>query len=524
VVQLAWHRLRYESQANVATDVERRLKRIDDGAVSERDEGICLLLDEATAAAFFFLYRKIFESDGGLPRFRYVHPHGPNLLLYDCGGGTTDIALVRAFVHPDRPQELTVRVLDRSGLRDFGGDNITEAVFRILKAQLALAVAGRDPSVETPPAFPPKPQAAALNDYLTRNDDAFDAAVPTQFGSKRPEADIDRNKPRTMALWGWAESIKADLSRRDGEDPRLAKDWAPLSLRQLVGELIGVTYAGDEVLEFIDQQGRQIQRWMVDALVRPAIEKSIKKCNKLIAKPRPSAPPPLAEPGAGAGAEDEDEAEAVPIPAEDDPELEEGVLDVHWVVAAGNASRYPLVMELLRERLDVSFKGDAHRKFEPLDGENLKHAVAKGAVLAFKAMNEAQNIHVRFPDNLTNRLPYRLGFKDDHWAHHAPLFRENAPYVRMREKVFEAVPKVDEAGRAHPPSTIHIDRRWPGDDAYEGHLQFDFAGGIKGPVALRFNAARQDFELVEQGSNRVVQPSETDEGQLYVPPMQRGDL
>src|SRR5262249_25856538 len=35
-----------------------------------------LTLDEATAAAFFHVYRRVFEQPGGLLRFRYLYPEG----------------------------------------------------------------------------------------------------------------------------------------------------------------------------------------------------------------------------------------------------------------------------------------------------------------------------------------------------------------------------------------------------------------------------------------------------------------
>src|SRR5256885_15772306 len=99
------------------------------------------MVDEASAAAFFFLFRRIFEEPGGLPRFRYLSPAGLNMLLYDCGGGTTDIALVKAGLDPEAADVLRITVLARSGLRGFGGDDITRAACRVLKAKIAQRVA-----------------------------------------------------------------------------------------------------------------------------------------------------------------------------------------------------------------------------------------------------------------------------------------------------------------------------------------------------------------------------------------------
>jgi hypothetical protein len=457
VVQRAWLRLRYQKQEDVGRVIKARMEAIDQERVNERDVGICLLLDEATAAAFYFLYRKIFDRPGGLPRFRYVYPHGLNMLLYDCGGGTTDIALVRAVVRPDSSQFLTIRVLDRTGLRDFGGDDITVAVFRVLKARLALEVAGRRGEYGTFSGdFPEATRPAALDDFLRENEDAFDRIVPTRFDRDHPDVDMLRNQVRTLILWRWAERLKAELSRREGE--AAAASEAPMDLRQFVGELIDAPYTDESVAQFIEEVGKQVERWMVDALIRGAVERSVRKCNKLIAQPRRidgEAPAP----DAGGGAT----ADAAPA--------EEEALDVHWVVTAGNASRYPLIQEVMREQLDIAFRKS---RFEPLDHENLKHAVAKGAALAFKAINEAQNIRARFTDNLTNCLPYALGYKDLHWEQHSILFRENSVYAKMQPRRFEVVPKESgpTSAKQYPPF-VSVDRRWPGDDDFDGHLQFE---------------------------------------------------
>src|SRR5262245_42792014 len=147
VVQRAW--LRMQSRLQTSGQEEpgdpdpklEQLVRDEQRIVGSRglahepgeDPVIRLMVDEASAAAFFFLYRRIFEEPGGLPRFRYLFPAGLNMLLYDCGGGTTDIALVKAGLDPDAVDVLRVTVLARSGLRGFGGDDITRAVCRVLK-------------------------------------------------------------------------------------------------------------------------------------------------------------------------------------------------------------------------------------------------------------------------------------------------------------------------------------------------------------------------------------------------------
>ena len=107
-----------------------------------------LIIDEASAAAFYFIYRDFLDAPGGLDLLLYLYPDGLNLLVFDCGGGTTDIALVHVRVERGsarrgrRTSKLNIEVLGRTGHRTFGGDDITIAAFRVLKARLAARLLG----------------------------------------------------------------------------------------------------------------------------------------------------------------------------------------------------------------------------------------------------------------------------------------------------------------------------------------------------------------------------------------------
>src|SRR4029079_267312 len=107
VVQRSWLRMQsrmqtpvqgFEERADPNAELEGYVRSLQQQISGRRmgldgveDPVIRLMVDEASASSFFFLYRRIFEEPGGLPRFRYLFPQGLNLLLYDCGGGTTDI-------------------------------------------------------------------------------------------------------------------------------------------------------------------------------------------------------------------------------------------------------------------------------------------------------------------------------------------------------------------------------------------------------------------------------------------------
>jgi hypothetical protein len=134
---------------------------------------IDMSFDEATAGALYYVWRELFKDlfagiDGFLARSRTqkqqsVHPltgqsrevnfYYQNILLYDLGGGTTDIALLEIGLEeienllPSSQRNsgryfiIRPKILGLTGREDFGGDNVTLAVFRILKSKLASTAA-----------------------------------------------------------------------------------------------------------------------------------------------------------------------------------------------------------------------------------------------------------------------------------------------------------------------------------------------------------------------------------------------
>ncbi len=134
---------------------------------------IDMSFDEATAGALYYVWRELFKDlfagiDGFLARSRIrqqhsVHPvtrqlrqvnfYYQNILLYDMGGGTTDIALLEIGLEeienllPSSQRNsgryfiILPKILGLTGRDDFAGDNVTLAVFRILKSKLASTAA-----------------------------------------------------------------------------------------------------------------------------------------------------------------------------------------------------------------------------------------------------------------------------------------------------------------------------------------------------------------------------------------------
>src|SRR5262245_66110816 len=114
------------------------------------------------------------------------------MLLYDCGGGTTDIALVKAGLDPDAVDVLRVTVLARSGLRGFGGDDITRAVCRIFKAKLAQKVAeARGRPLKSNWPAPPTASSAGERHRLSQQARAIEDAL-LRFKELDPREDRKR--------------------------------------------------------------------------------------------------------------------------------------------------------------------------------------------------------------------------------------------------------------------------------------------------------------------------------------------
>ncbi len=215
--------------------------------------------DEATAAALYYIWREIGADPvcgmhGLMARSRkdkYGRSY-QNILLYDLGGGTTDVALIQLLYEEviifeegeDRGNggnyfRITPRLLGSTGDRYLGGDLITLWVFRFLKSKLADLLLTRitEKNLEAPMGSPvgqllnDLPEdlsekggdsdnakyrsgsllewtlhpAQYLKDYNRLNDKVIDVLIPTRFAS-------DFNKaPNFFTLWEITDELKKTL-------------------------------------------------------------------------------------------------------------------------------------------------------------------------------------------------------------------------------------------------------------------------------------------------------------------------
>lgn len=539
-----------------AVQLQQRLASAKSSSTLE-DPLIGLELDEASAAAFFFIYRKVFESPGGLPVFGYHYPTGLNLLLYDCGGGTTDIALMRAQVDPENPARLRIGIRGRTGVRRFGGDNITLAVAKLLKAKLARVLAEEFNRDSIPPV-PSKPEDGArpwtrrneIETFLTRMSESglADEYVPTKFARIQTDKDSLIRRERAETLWNLSQEVKHALAH--AETVKLSELWIKMKVRfgpnlNKLAEVLLKHYPANSQLQnnLSDELSKvSISRWEIDATIGPIVLRSVLNCNELI-RDRLTRKPTVQRKG---------------LP--DDEEY------VHWVVATGNGSRYPLVRQLLQDRLDVPFPGDdppvptvlsgaENQKKKPteeprpgwrvhFEPENMKNAVAKGAALALASIRGRVMAEIRFDTVLSDCLPFDVAY----WHRNnqdVTLFEADTRYDQLGKKLVRianiraTVPLVGEEMR-NLRSEFSLMRRFPGDGAnpapqdgipvdekrgWESYQTFDFGReGIQGDLEVRYDLDTHEFVAKDLTSGKEIKGREDGSDEDSFPYAQSGTL
>lgn len=517
-----------------------------------------LFLDEATAAAFFFLYRDFFYSSGRIEAFAYLYPNGANVCVADFGGGTTDIGLVHCRAEKVAGRDngganddqttpswiVHIHVLGRTGERTFGGDNITIAVFKYLKARIANEIAGNKLAT----IFEHK---ESFTDNYDAHASAIDGFVPTRFKYRDVRSSQSkRARELTRALWVYAEDVKkwiaAHVSKEQdstyadeqhvvkvGERP--AKDGAK-PFPEMPGDLVTALRACSQQNIDIVKINHSIGTAIVDELdlvhiqFQSALEQVIKNTNNMIRER-------LTDQLSAEESAKRTEMKFHVLP-------EDSHVDRLYVV--GNAAQYPLVRNVIGENFNLPIvnhhyktskepdwdRADPHLGRIVFDKKNLKSSVVKGALLAKHVTDNFKEVYFAWDEELRRRLPYDVCM--DSQAHDPKvIYSEGEHYDVMMEKPRRlADPTNDEKQRR----TIVLDRKWPGepepstDDVRGGwkpFLKFSFDEPLEGPLYLRY-VENDDFigyviddarKQSQQGVPIVKQDDLSD-----LPPMQRGDL
>lgn len=507
------------------------------------DTRIALVLDEASAAGFNTIERKFLRSAGGLHSFRYLYPDGFHVLLYDCGGGTTDIALVRALTVGDT---LEIEVLGRSGVRDFGGDDVTVAVFKVLKYKLASRI-NVDPSASLPDL--PNP-TRSIEQFLSAMDqkkqrdkwDLVNRVVPTRFNPEGAEVSDLRHQTNTLSLWRWAEAVKhaftAGKRQVTGAPPPGSEP-----LRRYLEEVKGIDK--EELLDLMG--GISVSRDEVDCQIAAKVDESINCCNALIRKK-------LYGINLDSLMQKDEIREELLATELGEPRKPVTLLphQVDCVSVVGNGSRYALIQEKLRDGLIVPFLNDASGAKEGDEAINesvsstvsltsgnfdfeesqMKTAVARGAVLAlFYEKSMGAQMRVSFPKEFENRLSFTVGF----WslAHRTTvrLFEEGTPYDELENApktidVKELQSEPDTAlSRGSRVDSLALVLQWPGSRRWQSYGSFSFSRPIEQgeSVTVQYDIGHHQFKAMTSGGELVWMTFDLDES-LYRSPVQRGEL
>jgi hypothetical protein len=442
---------------------------LEDAAAETGESPVRALLDESTAAAFHFIDREVLQRSGGVAEFMYLYPQGMNVLIYDCGGGTTDISLVR--INHARGTELNVDVLGRVGHRTFGGDFITRQYFRILKYELARAREGWQ-----------RPENGIRTEIEEREKTGkIDALCPTRFARHAPNSpDLMRRRETAIALWRLAEKVKC-------YPPDAERD-----LERAIDTFMRTQADGTKIENVLEVSRSSViwrpkEAWLQE-LIMPAIDETIHYANQLVAS--------SLSPVAG-------------VPQE-----------IHRVYVVGNASRFPLIRQRMLDSnygLRIRFLAERFRDYQGgLEPEELKNCVAKGAALSLGLERQGQ-LKVHWDKEVMRKLAFDIVHESDVEVYPRVVFPIGAMMTALGHA--EIVIHDEKADR------IFLRRRWPGESTPENYLVFRFGNPMRpGKYLISYDTREARFRACAEKSKADFVWGEPEVPAPYVAPAQSGEI
>jgi hypothetical protein len=375
-------------------------------------------IDEASAVTLGFVLDPKTQTD---LIEKLLTPERPWIVVasFDVGGGTVDTALIRvqfsAFRGGIRWARFETDYLGFGGDRDFGGDNVTVAVFEELYDQLLQLLGGApvgpaaDSATEAAAGTVPDAVADAMADILGGAEATAQGAcplVPLARSGARASAVARTNFD---ALWSAAEQVKFHLcnpERTQAEDAALGAKLT-MELNRLCG-LFGDQ--GDERALFDDAAIRA----RLDAAIRDrsllrtlTLQQVYDHCNQIdLGDVRGVLDEGVQKLRRGFRALDDGTKPTVRQRIEKCvDELAEFCrrrrdVTIDFIVLAGAGARLPLVEELLRERFPDTY---IHK-----DMQRAKSKVACGLVRYF-ALEDKQPHRVALVRCSTHYTPYPIG-------------------------------------------------------------------------------------------------------------------
>ena len=506
------------------------------------------MLDEATAASFYFLDRDFFESAGRVAGFRYLYPAGANILVMDFGGGTTDLALVRcvARLSPVEPDDENARfarggsrrdivqmsVLGRTGLRRFGGDEITSAVYRVLKTSVAEKLSSGLGSFQ--------PGTQSFLSWYEENAARIDEVIPTRTRAftgdqshrmlvDLPLNDVQRRQRQQLSaqFWQWAEEVKIWFSNTSEALPLppggcelhtlLHKDKAPAAAPKSV--FGGRTRETREQHWTLSELPKLLESRLplVNEQLERQLEILLKKANGLLADR-----------------------------LRQDPHSLETPVELHRAYIVGQAAHFSLIRECIAKNLNIELINHPERCREAdwdsdadpdvrrlvFDRSELKHSVVKGALLFNSVRHTRSDVIFQGDEFLKDKLPFDILY-DSYIEQKVRIYAEGEQFDHFVNKDRRLNFAIDPAktGKSEAASIFHLYRRWPGDRDVvdpEEMIRFQLAPTMKGEVRIRCiedELKGLSFELLigeDDEYQSVIGQWVTAED--FESPLQRGDL
>jgi len=472
---------------------------VKDGSSVAKTVRACL--DESTAAAFWFIHEEVLEKRGpGAVEFQYLHPAGMNVLIYDCGGGTTDISLVN--VKYDESSRVKIEVLGRRGHRTFGGDFITLQYARYLKYQIYAAANGEFDDAEMH-QFLAESSSSRPSELADRVDNVF----PTLFDRTAPcvGAAAEAHK-RAWAFWSLAERLKCNGFEGDDNDESrdkkavLRRNYVMAFAKQLERHRITLSEPLKKIVRA--SNGFAIEKEHIREAVSDALNQTIRYANELIAAKVPNQ-------------------------------------EVHRVYLVGNASRFPLIREAMLHKgprgLKVRFLNEklfgggvphSDKAGYRIESDDLKNCVAKGAAVANSIQNQQKAI-ADWDEDVMKKLPYSIEYQGPLPPYRPRVLFNSGTPMDKAQKALEAI-QVHADAKGKVQESLRLSRRWPGacDEELEEFLIFRFPKPmVEGQYALSYDSKgfyearcldKPNDDLVAKGQPLVFPPT--------VPPSQSGEF
>ena len=437
-------------------------------------------LDEASAAASYLLFRDYVLGPGGIRSFMDIFPQGLNVLVYDCGGGTTDIALVRAqggrtFDEATQTDKFSfeVRNIGRTGHRRFGGDEMTRVVYRLLKIKIAHAVVGaaRELGLTLPQGPLDRETVQNVTDISADLLQWASRIISTEWmhsgpapGSRvpLPVDNMHDQQQLVLELWETAEALKRELAKPAAESIQLSKVAAWQGTQPTFFDFISQLHPGLNQIEraaiYEQWESITISRAEVDAALEPTVRETVEKMNYLIHH--------KLEP----------------------PE------QVGQIYIVGNGSRYPLIRECITKYLKVQFAKDKTKQ----EDIQTKLAVAKGACINGWLAQDRTLIEWRADHELMHKLPYDVVLGGLGGGTPEIIYQEGDDCLKL---VTKKIAVHDATMGNEVANNITLYRRWPGDERISKFMEFQFPRALVGPaVAVWFEPEEQMFYMRDEGA------------------------